>query len=82
MKESLFVRHQGMVHSEFAYYVPRTFNRTVPAYRTSIQFLKRTIPSHRTRTKNAYRTSVPYFVAKTEAYLCHTYRTVPYCHPC
>ena len=29
----------GMVRSDFAYYVPRTLNRTSPAYRTSVQFL-------------------------------------------
>ena len=29
------------VRAEFAYYVSRTFNRTVPAYRTLVQFLKR-----------------------------------------
>ena len=36
----------SMVRSEteFEYYVPRTVNRTVPAYRTSVQFLKRTVP--------------------------------------
>ena len=34
----------GTVRSEIAYYVPRTLNRIVPAYRTSVQFLKRTIP--------------------------------------
>ena len=33
----------GAVRSEFAYYVPRTLNRTIPAYRTSAQFLKRTV---------------------------------------
>ena len=61
------------VRSEFAYYVPRTLNRTVPVHRTSVQFLKRTVPTYRTRTvKQAYRTSVPYFLAKIEAY-----RTVP-----
>ena len=27
-----------------AYYVPRILNRTVPAYRTSVQFLKRIVP--------------------------------------
>ena len=32
------------VRSEFAYYVPRTFNRTAPAFRASVQFLKRTVP--------------------------------------
>ena len=36
--------HYGTVRSEFAYYVPRTLNHTVPAYRTSVQFLKRTVP--------------------------------------
>ena len=34
----------GTVRSEFAYYVPLTLKRTVPAYRTSVQFLKRTVP--------------------------------------
>ena len=60
----------GTVRSEFAFYVPRILNRTVPAYRTSVQFLKRTAPTYRTRTnrKKAYRTSVPYFLAKIEAY--------------
>ena len=83
MRQSFLVHNDqgwqyGTVRSEFAYYVPRTLNRTVPAYRTSVQFLKRTVPTYRTRTftKQAYRTSVPYFLAKTEAY-----RTVPYCHP-
>ena len=69
----------GTVRSEFAYYVPLTLNRTVPAYRTSFQFLKRTKPTYRTRTisKNAYRTSVPYFLAKIVAYrTVLTYRTV------
>ena len=66
----------GTVRSEFAYYVPRTLNRTVPAYRTSVQFLKRTVPTccTRTITKKAYCTSVPYFLTKIEAY--HT--NVPY----
>ena len=75
------IYHQGLqygtVRSEFAYYVPRSFNRTVPAYRTSAQFLKRTVPMYRTRTitKKKDRTSVPYFSAKLEAY-----RTAPtYC---
>ena len=60
----------GTVRSEFAYYVPRTLNRTVPAYRTSVQVLKRTVPTYRigTITKKAYRTSVLYFSAKIEAY--------------
>ena len=62
----------GTVRSEFAYYVPRNLNSTVTAHRrpTSIQFLKRTVPAYRTRTipKKAYRTSVPYFLAKIEAY--------------
>ena len=49
----------GMVRLEFAYYVPRTLNRTVTAYRTSVQFLKRTVPTYRIRTitKKAYRPS-------------------------
>ena len=32
---------------DFAYFVPRTLNRTVPAYRTSVQFLKRTVLTYR-----------------------------------
>ena len=35
----------GTVRLEFAYCVPRTLNRTVPAYRSSVQFLKRTVPT-------------------------------------
>ena len=60
----------GTERSELAYYVPRTLNRTVPAYRTSVHFLKRTVPTYRSRTisKKAYPTSVPYFLAKIEAY--------------
>ena len=51
------------VRLKFAYNVPLTLNRTVPAYRTSVQFLEGTVPTYRTRTiaKKAYRTSVPYF---------------------
>ena len=58
------------VRTEFAYYVPRTLNCTVPAYRTSVQFLKRTVPTYHTRTftKKAYRTSVTYFISIFEAY--------------
>ena len=65
-----------MVRSEFAYCVPSTLNRTVPAYRTSFQFLKCTASMYRTRiiTKQAYRISVPYFQTKIDAY--RTY--VPY----
>ena len=66
------------VRSEFAYYVLRTFNRTVPAYRTSVQFLKRTVPTNRTHTitNEAYRTTLLYFLAKIEAYhTVLTYRT-------
>ena len=33
------------VRSELAYYVPRTFNRTAPADRTLVQFLKSTVPT-------------------------------------
>ena len=49
----------GTVRSEFAYYVPHTLNRTVLAYRPSVQFLKRTVRTYRNRTitKKAYRTS-------------------------
>ena len=73
----------GTVRLEFAYYVPRTLNRTVPAYRTSVQFLKHTVPTYCTvpfqkrRTVPAYCTSlqklkstVPYLLA------------VPYRHSC
>ena len=38
----------GTVRSEFEYGVPCTFNRTVSAYRTSVQFLKRALPVNRT----------------------------------
>ena len=41
-------RQYGTVRSEFAYYVPCTLNRTMPAYRASVQFLKRTVPAYRT----------------------------------
>ena len=69
----------GTVRSEFAYFVPRTMNRTVPAYRPSVQVLKRIVPTNRTRTntKKAYRTRVPYFLAKIKAYrTVLTYSTV------
>ena len=58
------------IRSEFAYYVPRILNRTVLAYRTSVQFWKRTVPTYPTGiiTKKAYRVSVPYFLAKIEKY--------------
>ena len=48
------------VRSEFAYYVPRSLNRTVPAYLISVQCLKRTAPMCHTCTiaKKAYRTSM------------------------
>ena len=75
----VLIKDGSTVRSEFAYYIPRTFNRTVPAYRTSVQFLKRTIPTYRTRTitKKAYRTTVLYFLAKIEAYhAVLTYRIV------
>ena len=55
-----------MVRSEFAYYVPRTLNRTVPAYRTSFPFLKRTVPTYRIRIIT--KKGVPYFLAKFEVY--------------
>ena len=59
----------GTIPVKFASYVPRTLNRIVSANRTSVQFLKRTVPTYRTRTitKKAYRT-VPYFLAKIEEY--------------
>ena len=72
-----------MVRTKFAYYVPRIFNRTVPAYRTSVQFLKRTVqrtvpvPLQKRRTVPAYRTSQQK-LRRTLSYQ----RTVPYCHPC
>ena len=50
----------GTVRSEFAHYVPRTFNRTVPAYRTSVQFFRRTVPTYRTRTIQKRRTVPAY----------------------
>ena len=48
----------GTVRSEFACYVPRTLNRTVPAYRTLVQFLKHTVPEllQKKRIVPAYRT--------------------------
>ena len=48
-------------------------------------FNSNSLPTYRTHTitKKAYRTSVPYFLTKIEAYrTVPTYRTVPYCHPC
>ena len=75
------IYHQGLqygtVRSEFAYYVPRSFNRTVPAYRTSAQFLKRTVPTYRTRTITKKRTVPAY-----RTFQQNLRRTVPYCHPC
>ena len=53
----------GTVRSEFAYYVPCTLNRTLPAYRTSVQFLERPyqrtvpVPLQKRRTVPPYRTS-------------------------
>ena len=50
------------VRSEFAYYVPRSLNPTVPEYRTSVQLLKRSVRTYRIRTitKKAYR--VPFLL--------------------
>ena len=59
-----------MVRLEFAYYVPRTLNRTVPAYRTSVQFLKRTVPTVRT---------VPVPLQKRRTVLFRKNLGVPYC---
>ena len=52
----------GALRSEFAYYVPHTLNRIVPAYRTLVQFLKHIVPTYRTRTiaKTVYCTNVLY----------------------
>ena len=44
------------LRSEFAYYVPRILNRTVLAYRTSVQVLKRTVPTYPTRIITKRRT--------------------------
>ena len=57
-------------YGTFRICVLHTLHRTVPAYRTSVQFLERTVPTYSTRTttNKAYRTSVPYFLAKIEAY--------------
>ena len=52
-------------------------SNSVPTYRTRTN--KRTVPTYRTRTitKKAYRTNVPYLLAKIEAYrTVPTYRTV------
>ena len=49
----------GTVRSEFAYYVSRAFNRTVPAYRALVQFLKRTVPSFRTLVRCVFFSIVP-----------------------
>ena len=48
-----------MILSEFVYYVPRILNRIVSADRTSVQFLKRTVPVplQKKRTVPACRTS-------------------------
>ena len=58
------------VRSEFAYYLLRTLNSTAPAYRTSVQFLKRIVPMYRicNITKKTHRTSVLYFLEKIEEY--------------
>ena len=41
---ALLAKDESTVRSEFACYVPRTLNLTVAAYRTLVQFLKRTVP--------------------------------------
>ena len=43
-RSDIVVKDGSTVLSEFPYYVPRAFNRTVPAYCTSVQLLKRTVP--------------------------------------
>ena len=55
--------------------IQRAYQRTVPVPLQK----KRTVPTYLTRTipKKAYRTSVPYFLAKIEAYRTYVpYRTV------
>ena len=55
--------------------IQTAYQRTVPVPSQK----RRTVPTYRTRTitKKAYRTSVPYFLAKIEAYrTVPTYRTV------
>ena len=44
----------GAVRSEFEHEAPCTLNRNVLAYRTPVQFLKRTVPVYH------YKTGVPY----------------------
>ena len=48
----------GTVSSKFAYYVPRILNRTVPAYRTLVQFFE----AYRTNVlcQYHYKKRVPY----------------------
>ena len=67
---SISSHNQKWQYGTFRNFVLRTLNRTVPAYRNSVQFLKHTVPTYhiRTITKKAYCTSVPYFLAKVEAY--------------
>ena len=69
----------GTIRSELAYYVPRTLHRTVPAYRTSVQFLKSSVavPLQQRHTVPAYRTSW-----RKLRHIVQYLRTVPHCHPC
>ena len=60
--------------SEFAYYVPRTLNRTAPAYRRSVKYLKRTVPLHRTRISLQKRHIIPAYRTSYKKMR----RTVPY----
>ena len=49
---------------KFGFLIQTAYQRTVPEPLRK----RRTVPTYRTRTKKAYRTSVPYFLAKMEAY--------------
>ena len=61
---ALIAKDGSTVRSEFACYVPRTLNRTVAAYRTSVQFLKRTVPVRKRRTILPSKNwGVPYRIA-------------------
>ena len=62
------------VRSEFVYYVPRTLNRTAPAYRRSVKFLKHTVPLYRTRIPLQKRHTIPAYRTSYQKMR----RTVPY----
>ena len=62
------------MRSEFAYNVPRTLNRTAPAYRRSVKFLKRAVPLYRTRIPLRKRHTIPAYRTSYQKMR----RTVPY----